>query len=94
MAPPTIAPRFIGSCLEAIGIGSDVEDTNEELITELEIDGGTEDVATTVAVGCETTPIKALLGREVELDDASAVFGTGRSLSVRASAPQAMYSKD
>ena len=97
MAPPTIAPRFIGSCLEEVGIGPDVEGMNEELIIELELDAGTEDVSTTVAVGCEAELVKELLGTEVERDGAvvaPAAFGAGKSLSVRASAPQAMYSKD
>ena len=97
MAPPTIAPRFIGSCLEEVGIGPDVEDINEELITGLELDAGTRAVSSAVAVGCKDDLVRELLGIEVELDGAvvvPALFGTGRSLSVRASAPQAMYSKD
>jgi hypothetical protein len=97
MTPPTIAPRFVGSCLEEVGIGPDVEDMSEEITTELELDADTEDVSTTVAVGREAGLVKELLGAEVELDGvvvASAAFGAGKSLSVRASAPQAMYSKD
>ncbi|KAF2134077.1 hypothetical protein P153DRAFT_381249 [Dothidotthia symphoricarpi CBS 119687] len=92
MAPPTIGPRFIGSWLEEVGIGPDVD---EEFITELERDAGTENVSTTVAFGCEAELVKELLGTEVGLDGvvvASAAFGTGRSVSVRVSAPQAMYS--
>jgi hypothetical protein len=89
MAPPTIAPMFVG-------LG--VEDTDEEFTTVLELDAGTEDVSTTVAVGCEAESDNELVGAEVELDCfvvvAFAAFGTGKSLSVRASAPQAMYSKD
>lgn len=97
MTPPTIAPGFIGSCLEEVGIGPDVEDMNEEFTTELELGAGTEDVSTTVAVGREAGLVKELLSTEVELDGVavtSAAFGAGKSLSVRASAPQAMYSKD
>jgi hypothetical protein len=97
MAPPTIAPRFIGSCVEEIGIGPDVENTNEEFITKLELDAGTEDVCTTVAINCEVGLVRARLSTEMELDGvvvASAAFGTGKSLSVRASAPHATYSKD
>lgn len=100
MAPPTIAPRFIGSCLEEAGIGSDVGDVDEKLVTELEPDAGTEAVSATVAIGRTAGLVKDLPGAEVELDGGgggvvvSAAFGDGRSLSVLASAPQAMYSKD
>ena len=88
MTPPTIAPRFIASCLEEVGV---------EFITALELDEDTEDVSTTVAIRCEAELVKELLGREADLDGvvvASTAFGTGKSLSVRACAPQAMYSKD
>jgi hypothetical protein len=97
MAPPTIAPRFLDSCLEEAGIGPDVEDMTEEITTVLELDAGTDDVSTTVAVGREAGLVKELLGIEVELDGvvvASTAFGAGKSLSVRAAAPQAIYSKD
>lgn len=97
MAPPTIAPRSIGSCWEEVGIVLDIEDSSEELISELELDASVGDVATAVAVGCEVGLVKELLDTEVELDGvavASTAFGTGSRLSVRASDPQAMYSKD
>jgi hypothetical protein len=50
-----------------------------------------------VAVGCKINAITELLGTEVKLDGvvvATTAFGTGKSLAVVASAPQAMYSKD
>lgn len=96
-APPTIGPIFVGSCLEEAGIESDVEDVNEEFTKVLELDAGTEDVSTTVAVGRESGVVRELLIIEIELSSvvvAATAFGTGKSLSVRASAPQAMYSKD
>ncbi|KZM18760.1 hypothetical protein ST47_g10017 [Ascochyta rabiei] len=70
---------------------------DEKLTTELELDASTEEVSTTVAVGREAGLVKELLSTEMELDCvvvASTVFKAGKSLSVRASAPQAMYSKD
>lgn len=89
--PPTIAPRFVGSCLEEVEFGSDVE---LESATELRLEAGAEEVSATVAVGRDAGLVKWLL---VELDRvvvASTVCRDGKSLSVRASAPQAMYSKD
>lgn len=97
MAPPTIAPRFIVSCLEGVGIEIDVEEVTEDCTTELELDAGTGDVSTTTFFGGEAELLRELLGIEVELDGvvvASAALVAGKSLSVRASAPQAMYSKD
>lgn len=85
----------MGSCLEELGIVPDVEDTNKEFVTELELDAGKEDASTIVAVSCKARLAEELPGTEVELDRvvvASTAFGTGESLSVRASAPQAMYS--
>jgi hypothetical protein len=97
IAPPTIGPRFIGSGLEEAGFGSAVEDMDEEVKVGLELDAGMEDVSATVAVVREAGLVKDVLGIEEELDGvvvASAAFGIGKSFSVRASAPQAMYSKD
>jgi hypothetical protein len=97
MAPPTIGPRFIGSGLEEAGFGSAVEDMNEEVKVGLELDADMEDASATVAIVREAGLVKDVLGMEEELDGvvvASAAFGIGKSFSVRASAPQAMYSKD
>jgi hypothetical protein len=88
MAPPTIAPMFVDSCLEEVGIGYDVEDAKE-----LDVDPA--DVTTSVGVGCDIEMVKEIPGTGVGLDNvvvADAAFGDGKSLKVPASAPQAMYS--
>ncbi|KAJ4992103.1 hypothetical protein SVAN01_02424 [Stagonosporopsis vannaccii] len=96
MAPPTMAPRFVGSCLEEVEIVLDVEGMSEEFTTELDAD--TEDASTTVDVGREARLVEELPVTVVELDGvvvvSPAAFRAGKSLSVRASAPHAMYSKD
>jgi hypothetical protein len=97
IAPPTIGPMFTGSGLEESGFGSAVEDMDKEVKVGLELDAGMEDVSATVAVVREAGLVKDELGMEEELDGvvvASAAFGIGKSFSVRAFAPQAMYSKD
>lgn len=97
IAPPTIAPRCNGSCLAVVEIGSGVEDAIEEFKAELELEVGMGDVSTTVVVGREGRLVKELLSTELKLDGvvvAATELGDGNSLSVRASAPQAMYSKD
>lgn len=79
---------FVDSCLEVMGIGPDVEDATD-------VSAGAVDVSRDVGVGCETEMAKEVLGKDVGLDGvvfADAVFGDGKSLSVPALAPQAMYS--
>jgi hypothetical protein len=88
---------FIGSFWVEAETGSAVEDTDAEVVPKLELDPSTDDDCTTVAVGSEVDPVTELLGTDVRLDGvvvATVVFGTGKSLAVVASAPQAMYSKD
>lgn len=102
IAPPTIAARFNGFPPKAGGIGLDVEDANKEFTTLLEprLDADIDKtlVSVTVAVGLEAGLVDELLSEEKELDSVvvvtTAVFGAGKSLSVRASAPHAMYSND
>lgn len=96
ITPPTIAPTFVGSCVEGADIEADVRELDEELVAELELDAGKEDVSTTVTVGSEAGLVEELLGEGIVLSTVvcTATFGAGNSLSVRASAPQAMYSKD
>jgi hypothetical protein len=103
ITPPTIGPTFTGSGLEEAGFGSAVEDMDEEVKVGLELDAGIEldadmeDASATVAIVREAGLFKDMLGMEEELDGvvvAFAAFGVGKYLTVRASAPQAMYSKD
>jgi len=87
--PPTIAPIFVDSCFKVMGIEPDVAATD--------VSAGVVDVSRDVGVGCETEVVKDILGTDVGLDDvgvADAAFGDGKSLSVPALAPQAMYSYD
>jgi hypothetical protein len=96
-APPTIAPVFIGCCWVEAGIGPDVEDTSAEVIPGLELDAGMEVVPPALAVACEVELERELLGTDEGGDGvvvATAALGTGKSVWVVASAPQAMYSKD
>ncbi|KAF3034286.1 hypothetical protein E8E12_000878 [Didymella heteroderae] len=103
IAPPTTAPRFSeeeeeeegDEREEDEGVGPDGGDVNKECTTELELDAGTEDVSAAAAVDRNAGLFTELLVAEVELDGivvVSATVGTGKSLSVFAVAPQAIYS--
>lgn len=92
MTPPTIAPRFVGSGFEEVGIGPDVEGVSEESASELGLDAGMDVVSTNVVVGREARLVTELLGIEVGLAGVVIASAVGKSLSVTAAAPQAMYS--
>ncbi|KAF2999258.1 hypothetical protein E8E13_003110 [Curvularia kusanoi] len=105
IAPPTIAPRFSeeegeeagDEREEAEGVGPDGGDVTKECTAELELDAGAEGVSEAVAVDRKAGLLAELPVAEVELDGievVSAVVGTGKSLSVFAVAPQAIYSYD
>jgi hypothetical protein len=100
MTPPIMAPVLVELCSEGPIDEVDVDDANVRPDTMLGLvllavciddNVGIED-----GVGCEVelVKIKLLVGLAVDVVDASTMFGTARSRSVLASAPQAMYSND
>ncbi|KAF3050527.1 hypothetical protein E8E11_009425 [Didymella keratinophila] len=103
IAPPTTAPMFSeegeedegDEREEDEGVGPDGGDVIKECTAELELDAGTGDVSAAAAVDRNDRLFTELLIAEVELDGivvVSATVGTGKSLSVLAVAPQAIYS--
>lgn len=104
IAPPTTAPRFSGGEEEEEGdereeeeegVGSDGGDVIKECTTELELEAGTGEVSAAADVDRNAGLFAELLVAELDFDGVevvSATVGTGKSLSVFAVAPQAMYS--
>ena len=104
--PPTTAPTFIEDEEEEgnkeVEDGQEDErvepdggDVIEEYTVELELDAGKVDVSTTVFVDRKDALFAGLLGTEVKLDGVVVVSATvvlTKSVSIRASGPQLMYS--